>query len=125
MNEKNNSNLSSLIIGIAVGAALTYLFTTKNGQKIKDLILEESEDLLEKLGKELEEPKEKLIEEKEKIQEKVEEAREAVQEKIEEELEPVQPEEQIAEATQETPQLRPVPKKSVRRFFFRRESAES
>jgi len=111
MNEKNSSNLSSLLIGIAVGAALTYLFTTKNGQKIKDLLLEESEDLLEKLGKALEEPKEKLIEEKEKVHQKIEEAKEVVQERIEEKL--------------ESPQLRPVPKKSIRRFFFRRPGAES
>jgi len=124
MNE-NKSSFSSLMVGIVIGAALTYFFTTKNGQKIKDLILEESEDLLEKLGKALEEPKEKLIEEKEKVQEKIEEAKEVVQERIEEKLESVQPEEKTAVITQETPQLRPVPKKSIRRFFFRRPGAES
>lgn len=44
--EKNN-NFSSLVIGVIIGAAITYLFTTKKGQKIKDHLAKEGKHLLE------------------------------------------------------------------------------
>lgn len=70
--EKNPSvnrqgNLSTLIIGIAIGAALTYLLTTKKGQKIKERLLTEGRKLLEELGEEVSQVKEKIEEEKEEI----------------------------------------------------------
>ncbi|MBI2326805.1 YtxH domain-containing protein [Candidatus Curtissbacteria bacterium] len=120
MNE-NKSSLSQLLIGIAIGAAITYLFTTKKGQKIKEDLIEEGTKFLEKLGKELEEPEEKLIEGKEKVQQTLENAKEIASEKLEEAKEAVQEvKDQVVEIAQQLPQLRPVPKKSIRHFFFRR-----
>lgn len=64
--QNNNRSISSLILGIAIGAALTYLLTTKKGQKIKERLLTEGRKLLEELGEESQ-IKEKIEEEKEEI----------------------------------------------------------
>lgn len=53
-------NLSTLIIGVVIGAALTYLLTTKKGQKIKERLLTEGRKLLEELGEEASQVKEKI-----------------------------------------------------------------
>lgn len=47
MSEKNNS---TFIIGVLVGAALTYLFTTENGRRLKGELLKEGSKLLETIG---------------------------------------------------------------------------
>lgn len=65
--QNNNRSLSSLILGIAIGAALTYFLTTKKGQKIKERLLTEGRKLLEELGEEASQVKEKIEEEKEEI----------------------------------------------------------
>lgn len=97
--EKNN-NFPSLVVGIIIGAAITYLFTNKKGQKIKDHLLKEGKRLLEDvadIASEMEENvAKKLEEEKEEIEEKVKEVTEEVPKHIE----------QI--------------QKKGRRFFFRR-----
>lgn len=96
--EKNN-NFSSLVVGVIIGAAITYLFTNKKGQKIKDHLLKEGEKLLEgisDIASDLEE----------NVTKKLEEGKEEVEEKVEEAPEVPQHIEQI--------------QKKGRRFFFRR-----
>ena len=109
MNEKNNS--SSLLVGIAIGAALSYLFTTENGKKIRQELIKEGGKLLDKIGDTLEEAEQKSPELK-KVADKVEEVKNAVVTGVQ----------QVQENTQEA--LREVPKevaqiqKKGRHFFF-------
>ena len=115
MSEKNNS--STLFVGIAIGAALTYLFTTKNGQKIKEELIREGTKLLDKIGQSLEEAEEKS-ETIKKVSEKVEEVKEAAVSEVQE----------LKESTEEA--IREVPKqveqiqKKGRHFFFKRHASD-
>lgn len=68
--QENKNSFSSLILGIIIGATITYLFTNKRGQKIKDRLLAEGRKLLEELGQEAQ------------IEEEVEEAKEEIPEHI-------------------------------------------
>lgn len=43
--EKKDKNLLSLLAGAAIGAGLTYLFTTKKGQNIRDKAKETATDI--------------------------------------------------------------------------------
>lgn len=73
------SNFSGLIMGLAIGAALTYLFTNKDGQKIKDMLLKEGARVLDDVAKtaqELEEKAETKVEDE--LAEKLEEVKEKV-----------------------------------------------
>lgn len=97
---RSNSSLGSLITGIVIGAAVTYLFGTKNGKKVRHQLIQEGQKLLDKMGEGLEEVKEKT------------EESEAVQ-KIEEKVEEVP--QHIAE----------IQKKGRRFFFHRRSHSES
>jgi len=45
---KQDNNLATFIAGVVIGAALTYLFATKNGQKIKEQFLKDGTRLLKK-----------------------------------------------------------------------------
>lgn len=117
MNEKNNP--SSLLVGIAVGAALTYLFTTENGKKIKKELLTEGGKLLDKIGDTLEEAEKKSPEFK-KVAEKVEEAKDAVVAQVQ------QVQETAEEALREVPeQVEQIQKKGRHFFFKKHNSAES
>ncbi len=50
--EKNNPNnsFSTFLSGIVLGAAVTYLFTTESGRKIKDELLKEGTKIVEATG---------------------------------------------------------------------------
>ncbi len=67
MSDQNDNRSSSLLLGILIGAALTYLFATKSGRKTKDELLKEGEKLLESLGKLEEEVKEEIEENMDEI----------------------------------------------------------
>lgn len=99
----NNSSTSlpSAFLGLALGAVVTYLFANKEGQKIRDQILKEGIRLLDEVSEKAQEMQEKAEEAGGEIKETVKEAVEQVPEHIE----------QI--------------QKKGRRFFFRRQSAES
>lgn len=121
MNNEKSNNLSTIITGIVIGAAITYLFATKNGQKLKDELLEEGKKLLEKIGEnlELEEHEEK----KEELQSKTKENTHEVSEKLIEDFEKTK--EELEEAIPPVPQQVTQLQKKGRRFFFRRHAAES
>lgn len=102
MSDEKNNNLSTLILGVAIGAALTYLFTTKRGQKIKDRLLTEGQGLLEDIGEKISNLEEEILEEKDEVEEKLEEGTKA---EIPQHIEQIQ--------------------KKGRRFFFRRGGPES
>ncbi len=104
--EKNNS-VSSLIVGIVIGAAVTYLFTNKEGQKLKDKLLVEAEKLLGNLREGLEEADQETKEVREEIAHKVSAGVDEAKEKIGEEVD------QLPKHMQEI-------QKKGRRFFFRR-----
>ncbi|OGD87981.1 hypothetical protein A3D81_00020 [Candidatus Curtissbacteria bacterium RIFCSPHIGHO2_02_FULL_40_17] len=111
--EKNNlpagrqGNISSLIVGIVIGAAVTYLFTNKEGQKLKNKLLAEGEKLLSSLRESLEEVEEETKEAREEIGQKLSSGVEEVKEKVEEE---------VTEIPKHIEQIQ----KKGRRFFFRR-----
>lgn len=120
MNEKNNP--SSILIGIAIGAALSYLFTTENGKKIKKELITEGGKLLDKIGDTLEEAEKqsktvkKITEKAEEVKEIVEEAKEAVIAEVSGAQDVVQ------EAIREVPaQVEQIQKKG-RHFFFKKHS---
>lgn len=109
-NEKNNS-LTALIAGIVIGAAVTYLFTTKEGRKLKDKLIEEGSLLLDKVKEGLEEVGDE-VEEKGKtavkeIETKAESAKEAVEEVV----------------TEIPKHIEQVQKKGRRFFFSKKHSA--
>src|SRR3989344_3922495 len=74
--DSSGNNLASLLSGVIIGAALTYLLTSKNGQKL----LKEATKALEDIGENLEESKEELAQ---KVEETVEKGKEAAEQKIE------------------------------------------
>lgn len=103
---KDSNNLPTFISGIIIGAALTYIFGTKSGQKLKDQLLKEGEKLLEEMGNELENVREKIDEVEpakklEQAEQKVEEVKEEIQKEI-----------------KEVPQQIEEIQKKGRRFFF-------
>lgn len=106
------NNLSTLIIGVIIGASLTYLLTTKKGQKIKDQILEEGKKLLADLAEKAEETQEQLAENKEEIPEKVREVANEVKEEAK----------QLAE---DVPGHIEQIQKKGRRFFFRKDHPQT
>lgn len=107
MSDQKNNNLSTLILGVAIGAALTYIFTTKRGQKIKDRLLTEGQSLLEDIGEKIGNLEEEILDEKDELEEKLDEGVKVVEEKV-------------REATEEMPQHIEQLQKKGRRFFFRR-----
>ena len=110
MNDQKNNN--SFIIGVLVGAALTYLFTTKKGQKIKEELLREGTKLLKTLSEELKEGSEKT-------QELIEEGKDKVEGKI------IQGEKVVAKEAENLPKQVAEIQKKGRRFFFHKRPSES
>jgi len=99
-NSRPSTNFSSVILGIAIGAVVAYLFANKDGQKIKDQLLKEGARLLDEVSDKMKEVEEKVDQSqlKEELEEKIEE--------IPEHIEQIQ--------------------KKGRRFFFRKhQSGES
>ncbi|GEM_PF-3274900 len=108
------NNLPTFISGIVLGAALSYLFGTKDGKKLKNQLLKEGQKLLEEMGKDLEEVKDKIQEEDplaklEAVKDKIEEVKEELQGKVED----------VPKHIEE------LQKKGRRFFFHRRASHES
>jgi gas vesicle protein len=77
-----NSGFTNFLTGAVVGAALTYLFTTESGRKIKDELLKEGTKLLENFGAEVEKAQVKLAPTEKKIVAKVEQKAESVQKQV-------------------------------------------
>ena len=126
MNEQQNlpagrqgNNLATFIAGVVIGAALTYLFGTKSGQKLRDELLKEGNRLLEKMGEGLEDSRKQLEGAGEKIQEEAQEVKEKLAEGVH------QTEETVKQVAQEVPQHIEEIQKKGRRFFFRRHRSES
>lgn len=124
MNEKNNP--STLLLGIALGAALTYLFTAENGKKIKKELITEGGKLLDKIGDTIEEAEKKSATVK-KIAQKAEEVKEIVEETKEAVITEVNEAQNTAqEAIREVPaQVEQIQKKGRHFFFKRHTSSES
>lgn len=110
-NHTGGNNLSTFIGGVVLGAALSYLFGTKDGKKLKNQLLREGQKLIEEIGKELEEAKDKIeegnpVEKLEAVKEKIEEVKEELQGKVED----------VPKHIEEI-------QKKGRRFFFKRSAA--
>ncbi|MBI4037455.1 YtxH domain-containing protein [Candidatus Curtissbacteria bacterium] len=120
MSDQNKDNsLTALVAGIILGAAVTYLFTTKDGQKVKDKLLVEGSKLLDKLKEGLENVGEEIEEKAGEIVESAGEIRDAAATHFEEAKENVQ------DALREVPpQVAEIQKKG-RKFFFRRHQSSS
>jgi len=95
--DKDSNSLMALVAGIIIGAGITYLFTTKEGRKLKDKLSIEGNKVLDKLQEGLETAQDEIEEHKEEVQEAVSE--------IPKQVEQIQ--------------------KKGRRFFFRKHSSES
>lgn len=102
MSDQKNSSLSSFLAGVVIGAALTYLFGTKSGRKLKDELLKEGTRVIEKMGEGLDEAKEKVEESQEEIKKKLTDK------------------EEVAGAVVEVPKHITELQKKGRRLFFRR-----
>lgn len=91
-----NTSISSALLGVAIGAAITYLFANKEGQKIRDQILKEGVRLLDEVAR--------------KVQELEQKAKDVGEQVTEE----------IAQSLEEVPEHIEKIQKKGRRFFFRR-----
>ena len=78
--------MPSLILGFALGAAITYFLTSKKGQEIKDQLLEEGKKLLNDIQDEAQDAKDEIEKVKEKVEDKIESKAQEVKEDIEEEV---------------------------------------
>ena len=102
---------SNFLLGAIIGAALTYLFATKSGQKIKNELIKDLSDVLESIGEEIEAAEgEPRPEGRESAKIELESAKEEVQKKVE----------QVAEEIREVPQQIEKIQKKGRHFFFRK-----
>lgn len=131
--ENSSDQSSTFLMGVIIGAALTYLFATKTGQKIKNELIRDAMNALEGIGDEIEEKKDEIEEnvkaKLESVKEKIEDKKEEIDKKLEEKKEdveatlaqvPDQAKEQVQEAIREVPpQVEKVQKKG-RHFFFRK-----
>ncbi len=114
------NNISSLVAGVVLGAALTYLFGTKSGRKLKDELVKEGQRLLEEMGSELEDVKDQIEEGEvgktlEAAKEKIEDAN--LGQKVEE------AKEQLQEVVEDVPKHIEEIQKKGRRFFFKRSAS--
>lgn len=136
MSEKNNN--PSFLLGIAIGAGLAYLFTAKNGQRIRGQLIKEGTKLLDKIGENLEEAQETAQEIKDQIEEKALSTKEDLEEKkdevvkkakdtaeqVQENIEELKTE--VEEISAQIPQeVREIQKKGRRFFFHRHHNHES
>lgn len=78
----NDNNMASFVTGVIIGAALTYFFATKNGQKLKEALLKEAGNALEGVDEEIKEAKAEFDSAKQKIEKKVEKGKEEVEKKV-------------------------------------------
>src|SRR3989344_8369953 len=62
---------SNFLLGAIIGAALTYLFATKSGQKIKNELIKDLSDVLESIGQDLEEKVPETKAELDSVKEKI------------------------------------------------------
>lgn len=115
-NEKGN-NLAPFIAGVIIGAALTYLFANKEGQKLKEKLVSEGAKILGSLGEVTQTAKGEI---EQIAEEKKEEIAKEVSHDIEEAKEKV---ETIIRQVPE--QVEKVQKKGRRFFFSKRHGAES
>lgn len=81
-NNDSNGNLPTLITGIAIGAAITYMFTTETGKKIRDELIKEGSKILENIGDEVEKAKDKVQDEGEQLLEGVKEKKAEIEAEI-------------------------------------------
>ena len=116
MNDQKNS-LPVFVAGVIIGAAAVYLFTNKEGQKIKDRLLKEGAKLLQTIGENLEEAQENI---KEEATKEVGELTDTAKDHIEE------TKDTIGGVVSEIPEhVEKLQKKGRRLFFRRHHSAES
>lgn len=131
--ESNSDFGSKFLLGVIAGAAFTYIFATKTGQKIRKELLADALKIIDDIGEELAEKeeavKEKIEDKKEdiekKLEEKVESAQKAAKEKLEQvgetaKQEAVYVKENIEEQIREVPQQVQEVQKKGRHFFFRK-----
>lgn len=109
--QEKNSSLSALIFGVLIGAAATYLFTTKDGQKVKEKLLKEGSKLLDKVAEGLE-----------NVEETVDEKRQEIQDTVSGQIESTK--ENVEEAVSEIPKHIHEVQKKGRRFFFKKHHAQ-
>lgn len=114
--KENNTN-PSFVLGILVGAALTYLFTNKQGQKIRDELLKEGSKLLEKIGEEAEHAKDIIEEKSPQIQNQILNTTEAVKTEVEEIAG------EAGQIIREVPEKVEEIQKKGRKFFFKKHSS--
>src|SRR3989304_6521795 len=115
-NEKGN-NLAPFIAGVIRGAALTYLFAAKEGQKLKEKLLSEGAKILGTLG-------EVTQTAKGEIEQIAEGKKEEITQEVSHDLEEVK--EKVETVIREVPEQVEKIKKKGRRFFFsKRHSADS
>ena len=108
--QTTKAGFSTLVAGAVIGAALTYLFGTKSGQKVKDELVKEGQKLLDKMSEGLEDVRDKI--EESDIGEKISSGAKSVKKEVE-------------ETAEEIPQHIAQIQKKGRRFFFRRSHSES
>jgi len=104
-----SNNFGGMILGVAIGATLTYLLTNKDGQKIKDMLLKEGARILDEVAKSAQEFEDKFESKAEdELAERLEEVKDKVAE-VEQMVEDIPPHiEQI--------------QKKGRRFFMHKSS---
>ena len=102
--DKNNS-LTALIAGVVIGAAVTYLFTTKEGKKLKEKLIDEGSRLLDKVKEGLEEAEDEVEEKGKAVAKALENSAQSAKETVE-------------EAVSEIPKHIAQVQKRGRRFFF-------
>ena len=81
--DKNNS-LTALIAGVVIGAAVTYLFTTKEGKKLKEKLIDEGSRLLDKVKEGLEEAEDEVEEKGKAVAKALENSAQSAKETVEE-----------------------------------------
>ena len=117
--DKVQAGGSNFLIGAIIGAALTYLFATKSGQKIKNELIKDLSDVLESIGQDLEEKVPETKAELDSVKEKIATGLEGALARKEEVTE------EIKEEIREVPQQIEKIQKKGRRFFFRKSRTES
>ena len=116
--EKNNPNssFSTFLSGIVLGAAVTYLFTTESGRKIKDELLKEGTKIIGSLGDEFEKAKADVEKKKVEVQKQITETTADISDIKENISDAVS---QVTEAvTEHIPQEVEKIQKKGRHFFF-------
>ena len=104
---KNSNTLLTFVLGVVVGAAVTYLYTNEKGQKLRDSLLKEGTKILEKFSEGMEE-----------VEKDLQKTAKTVEEKIEEPVSEVT--EELREVAAQIPQQVQEVQKKGRRFFFSR-----